>query len=179
MKRYHRNLIALSTIMAASLFVLTACTTTSNNYSKAMKDKSTATKTFGLKSPEKFQVDSQGRRINLLTAPNNQTFYFTFDSSSMRPQDLNALNIQANYLVTHPNAKVRLEGNTDDRGSREYNIGLGWRRDQSVVRFLEQQGVKPSQIKALSYGKERPVALGNNERAWSLNRRVDFIYTAY
>lgn len=135
-------------------------------------------KTFGMGNQGSFQLDASGKRINPSIAPANQSYYFGFDSNAMRPEDLNALNIQANYLVTHPNAKIRLEGNTDDRGSREYNIGLGWRRDQSVARFLEQQGVKPSQIQEVSYGKEKPIALGDNERAWSLNRRVDLIYTA-
>ena len=96
----------------------------------------------------------------------------------MRSQDLRALRIQANFLASHPNAKIRLEGNTDNRGSREYNIGLGWRRDQSVARILEQQGVRSTQIQMVSYGKERPAVDGNNERVWSLNRRVNFIYKA-
>ena len=60
--------------------------------------------------------------------------------------------IQSDYLVTHPNIKIRLEGNADARGSREYNIGLGWRRDQTVARLLEQQGVKPTQIDMVSFG---------------------------
>ncbi len=123
-----------------------------------------------------FQYDSNGMRINPLRAPANQTYYFEFDSSNMRSQDMNALNIQANYLAAHPNVRIRLEGNTDNRGSREYNIGLGWRRDQAVARLLEQQGVKPGQIKMVSYGKERPVAMGDTSQAWALNRRVDLKY---
>ncbi len=87
-----------------------------------------------------------------------------------------AATIQAAYLMTHRNAHVRLEGNTDDRGSREYNVGLGWRRAQAVARILKQQGVAPSQIKMVSYGKEHPAVSGNNEEAWSLNRRVELIY---
>lgn len=120
-----------------------------------------------------------GQIINPLVAPANQTYYFAFDSSSIRPQDKKAMNIQANYLATHPKAKVRLEGNTDNRGSREYNIGLGWRRDQSVARLLEQDGVTQKQLDLVSYGKERPAAIGNNEHAWRLNRRVHLVYEAY
>ena len=135
--------------------------------------------TFAGRAVTTFKTAANGMRINPLTAPANQSYYFAFDLTSMRPQDLTALNIQANYLVSHPSAKIRLDGNTDDRGSREYNIGLGWRRDQAVARFLEQQGVKPSQIQMVSYGKERPVALGNNPRSWAMNRRVDLIYKAY
>jgi peptidoglycan-associated lipoprotein len=120
-----------------------------------------------------------GEIINPLVAPANQTYYFAFDNSSIRPEDKKAMNIQANYLATHPKAKVRLEGNADNRGSREYNIGLGWRRDQSVARVLEQDGVMPKQLDMVSYGKERPAVIGDNERAWRLNRRVHLVYEAY
>ena len=124
----------------------------------------------------KPQTDSQGFIQNPMRAPSSQTYYFAFNQSQLRPNDLKALMIQANYLASHPSAQVRLEGNTDNRGSREYNIALGWRRDQSVGRILEQQGVQPTQIQMISYGKERPAVQGNSEQAWSLNRRVNLVY---
>ena len=120
--------------------------------------------------------DQYGRIINPLVAPSNQTYYFAFDSSALRPSDLKAIRIQGNYLALHPKAIIRLEGNTDNRGSREYNIGLGWRRDQTVYNVLKLQGVRSRQIRMVSYGKERPAVIGNNERAWMLNRRVNLIY---
>ena len=126
-----------------------------------------------------LKKDSEGRIISPLVAPANQTYYFDFDSTQLRSVDLGAIRIQANYLATHFTAKVLLEGNTDNRGSREYNIGLGWRRDQAVARILEQEGVAPKQIDMVSYGKERPAIMGNNENAWRLNRRVNLIYEAY
>lgn len=116
------------------------------------------------------------RHVNSLRAPSNQVYYFAFDQSVMSPADVKAATIQANYLVQHPQAKVRLEGNTDDRGSREYNVGLGWRRARAVKGVLLQQGVKPSQITMVSYGKEHPAVNGDSEQAWSLNRRVELIY---
>jgi peptidoglycan-associated lipoprotein len=116
------------------------------------------------------------RHVNVLEAPAHQVYYFAFDQSVVGPADARAITIQANYLVTHHNAKVRLEGNTDDRGSREYNVGLGYRRAQAVADVLKQQGVSPAQIKIVSYGKEHPVVSGDNEHAWSLNRRVELIY---
>lgn len=126
------------------------------------------------------QKDADGRIINPLVAPANQIYYFDFDSTALRRSlDLKAIQVQANYLAIHPTAKVRLEGNTDNRGSREYNIGLGWRRDQAVTRILEQAGVAPRQIDMVSYGKERPVIVGDNEEAWKLSRRVNLIYEAY
>lgn len=150
-----------------------------NANAAAMGNNNSNAQTYASRPVSAFKVARNGMRINPLTAPANQTYYFSFDSNSMRPQDLNALNIQASYLVSHPNATIRLDGNTDDRGSREYNIGLGWRRDQSVARFLKQQGVRPSQIQMVSYGKERPAALGDNPRSWALNRRVDLVYKSY
>lgn len=121
-------------------------------------------------------VATSGRHVNSLTAPSNQVYYFGFDQTVVSPEDAHAATIQAAYLTTHRNAHVRLEGNTDDRGSREYNVGLGWRRAQAVARILKQQGVAPSQIKMVSYGKEHPAVSGNNEEAWSLNRRVELVY---
>jgi len=72
---------------------------------------------------------------------------------------------------------VRLEGNTDERGSREYNIGLGERRAQSVRRALMLQGASASQLTTVSYGEERPTATGSTEDAWRLNRRVELVYS--
>ena len=117
--------------------------------------------------------------INPLVAPTNQTYYFDLDNTRLHPMDLKAILVQANYLAMHSTAKVCLEGNTDNRGSREYNIGLGWRQDQAVARILEQEGVAPKQIDLVSYGKERPAVMGNSEDTWRLNRRVSLIYEAY
>ena len=133
--------------------------------------------TYGMNGSDSFGNDSQGFHVNSLTAPSNQVYYFGFNESDVKQSDTKALMIQANYLANHSSAKVRLEGNTDNRGSREYNIGLGWRRDQAVARILEQQGVRPGQIQMVSYGKEKPAAQGNNEQSWALNRRVVFVYT--
>ncbi len=134
-----------------------------------------ATQSYGVASPGDFQ----GQPINnRLLAPQNQSYYFNFDGTALASNDTSAINAQANYLIAHPNARIRLAGNTDNRGSREYNIGLGWRRDQAVESLLAQQGVALQQIKMVSYGKEKPIALGNTEAAWAQNRRVDLIYTS-
>lgn len=140
-------------------------------------------KAYGVSAQSGYQLamasDKAKRQRNVMKAPANQTYYFDFDRSRMHDDDFKALMAQARYLASHPSARVRLEGNTDDRGSREYNIGLGWRRDQSVAKLLEQQGVSPRQIEMVSYGKERPAALGNTDWAWSLNRRVNLMYKVY
>src|SRR5689334_22245080 len=84
----------------------------------------------------------------------------------------------AKYLASHASTRIRLEGNTDARGSREYNIGLGERRAQAVRRALLLQGATESQLSTVSYGAERPAVAGNDEPAWAKNRRVEIVYLA-
>ena len=102
--------------------------------------------------------------------------YFDFDSSEVRSDDTDVVSRHAMQLANNPNARVRLEGHADERGSREYNIGLGERRAQSVRRAMMLQGVQSGQIETVSYGEERPVDPGHNESAWSQNRRVEIVY---
>lgn len=102
--------------------------------------------------------------------------YFDYDSSDLKPESASIVTAHAKYLSTNSNLKVRLEGNTDERGSREYNIGLGERRAQSVRKALMLQGVADTQITTLSYGEERPAVEGNDEAAYAKNRRVEFGY---
>ncbi|HVO46692.1 MAG TPA: peptidoglycan-associated lipoprotein Pal [Steroidobacteraceae bacterium] len=102
--------------------------------------------------------------------------YFDFDSSEIKGEGTDIVAAHAKYLASHSSARVRLEGNTDDRGSREYNIGLGERRAQSVRRALMLQGASEAQLQTVSYGAERPAVQGNDESAWSKNRRVEIVY---
>ena len=105
-----------------------------------------------------------------------RTIYFGFDSSEINPEGTALLSAHAHYLVAHANLHVRLEGNTDERGSREYNIGLGERRAQAVRRAMLLQGVAETQLSTVSYGAERPAVDGHDEAAWSKNRRVMINY---
>ena len=102
--------------------------------------------------------------------------YFDFDSSAVRSRDLETVANHAKYLTRNPNTRVRLEGHADERGTREYNVGLGERRANAVRDALLLRGVSARQISVVSYGEERPVSLGHNERAWDQNRRVEFVY---
>jgi peptidoglycan-associated lipoprotein len=102
--------------------------------------------------------------------------YFDFDSSTVHDEDRAIIQAHADYLSQHPGVKVTLEGHTDERGSREYNIGLGERRANAVAEMMKLMGVSPQQISTVSYGEERPAALGHDESAWHLNRRVEIVY---
>ena len=103
--------------------------------------------------------------------------YFDFDQSELRPEYADLLARHAANLANNSAAAVRLEGHTDERGSREYNIGLGERRSQSVRRLLLIQGASANQISTVSFGEERPAAFGSDEEAHQLNRRVEITYT--
>lgn len=106
----------------------------------------------------------------------NRTIYFDFDSSDVRAEYNDLITAHARYLAANPSRRVRVEGNTDERGSREYNIGLGERRAQAVRRALMLQGVSESQITTVSYGEERPAVTGHAEESWSRNRRANIVY---
>jgi peptidoglycan-associated lipoprotein len=102
--------------------------------------------------------------------------YFEFDTSDIRADFNTMLAAHGQYLASNANAQVRLEGHADERGSREYNIGLGERRAQAVRRILLLQGATATQLSTVSYGEERPAAFGSDEEAYSLNRRVELVY---
>lgn len=103
--------------------------------------------------------------------------YFAFDSSDIAAEYADIVRRHAMQLAENPNARVRLEGHADERGSREYNIGLGERRAQSVRRALLLQGASAGQILTVSFGEERPAAEGSSESDYALNRRVEVVYT--
>lgn len=102
--------------------------------------------------------------------------YFDFDSSVVHDDAMAMLQAHAEYLVSNSATVVTVEGHTDERGTREYNIALGERRADAVRRILLANGVAASQIKIVSYGEERPAALGHNEQAWAQNRRAELVY---
>jgi len=103
--------------------------------------------------------------------------YFDFDSSDLRPEYADIVNRHAMQLASHPEWRVRLEGHADERGSREYNIGLGERRAQTVRRLLLIQGSQTDQVSTVSFGEERPAVEGSSEEAYAQNRRVEFKYS--
>ena len=100
------------------------------------------------------------------------TFYFEFDSSELKPEAMRALDVHAKDLKAQGN-RVALEGHTDERGTREYNMALGERRAAAVQRYLVLQGVSPAQLELISYGEEKPAVTGSSEEAWAQNRRVE------
>ncbi|GAB1408419.1 peptidoglycan-associated lipoprotein Pal [Thermomonas brevis] len=104
--------------------------------------------------------------------------YFDLDQDALKPEFQAAMSCHAKYLRDRPSARLRLEGNADERGSREYNLGLGERRGNAVSSALQANGGAGSQLSVISYGEERPVCNDSNEGCWSQNRRVELVYSA-
>lgn len=112
------------------------------------------------------------------TAGGLQTVYFDFNSSSIGSDTRSALNNNVEFLTSNPSVDVQIEGHADERGGIQYNLALGERRAKAVRDYLVARGVESKRISTISYGKERPVAEGHDESAWSKNRRANFVVTA-
>ena len=107
--------------------------------------------------------------------PGGNVVYFEFDSSELNAEGATLAEAWAQYLSANAGARVRLEGHADERGTREYNVGLGERRGNAVLQALTSRGVSERQLSVSSFGEERPVASGHDESAWSQNRRVEIV----
>jgi peptidoglycan-associated lipoprotein len=165
-----KNKILAGAAVAAFALVLAGCS--SGGETKTDAGAAPATNQAPMTTAPYAGNDNTGKQGPDLTA---HSVYFDFDKSDIKPDSLSVVASWASYLSANPTAKVRLEGNTDERGTREYNIGLGERRANAVAQALEAKGVSASQLTTVSYGKERPVALGHDEASWGQNRRVDLV----
>ena len=119
------------------------------------------------------EVDPLNDPANILA---KRSVYFPFDVSAVQAADKPVVEAHAQYLSEHPDRKVRVEGNCDERGSKEYNLALGQRRADSVKQMLILGGAKASQIETVSYGEEKPLCTDHNEACWKQNRRGDIKY---
>ncbi|HEV7491510.1 MAG TPA: peptidoglycan-associated lipoprotein Pal [Rhodanobacteraceae bacterium] len=128
------------------------------------------------------QVDTTGKysreSLDTDSCLRQRVIYFDLDRSEIKPEFQAQVACHAAYLRQFPEARVRLEGNADERGSREYNLGLGERRGNAVQSALSAARASSSQLNVVSYGEERPVCRQHDESCWSKNRRVEIIYTA-
>ena len=117
---------------------------------------------------------------NPLRDPSNilskRSVFFDYDSNSVKDEYKNLVQAHSRYMGDKRDSKIRIEGNCDERGSREYNLALGQRRAESVKKMMTVQGVSDGRIETISYGEEKPMAPGHDEQAWSQNRRADIKY---
>ena len=121
-----------------------------------------------------YGTDAERQRLMDAAAAYGNVFYFAFDSSNLTPEAIAALDAHIAVLKT-TNSTVRLEGHTDERGTREYNLALGERRANSVRDYMVLNGIANFRIEAISYGEERPIAFGSDEASWAQNRRVELV----
>ncbi|MEJ2645484.1 MAG: peptidoglycan-associated lipoprotein Pal [Gammaproteobacteria bacterium] len=173
--------------LAVLTLTLSACGTMGGKpgHEAAVVDQSTSAQGAGAGGGAGAQASGAGTEGGFQGSPINnpasplykKTVYFAFDSSVVNAEGQKLVAAHAKYLAAHPDLHVRLQGYTDERGSPEYNIALGWRRAQSVRQLMVVQGVKPDQISMISYGEEHPAVLGHDESAWRYNRRVEIVYT--
>ncbi len=129
--------------------------------------------TAGVGSGSGFQGDPLDDPSNVLYT---RVVYFEFDRSDIRPDQRDIVEAHARYLSNNPSASVLLEGHSDERGTREYNVALGERRSESVRNLMSLMGASGTQVRTISYGEERPATMGHDEEAWALNRRVEIVY---
>lgn len=169
------KLIGLS--MLALIMVLSGCSSTNTREDGSQGDGSVAGS-----GGAQTNAAQQGAQCTGLPLDNpnsllsSRNIYFDYDQSTIRSEFYPMLREHAQYLNSNRQANVTIEGHADERGSREYNIALGERRASAVRRFFEAEGVSMSQINIVSYGEERPLDYGNNEAAWSQNRRAVLVY---
>jgi peptidoglycan-associated lipoprotein len=105
-----------------------------------------------------------------------RSVYFDFDSNAVKDEYRGLIQTQSKYLSDNRDKKIRIEGNCDERGSREYNLALGQRRAEAVKKIMTVLGVADGRVETVSYGEEKPVAAGHDEAAWAQNRRADIKY---
>jgi peptidoglycan-associated lipoprotein len=123
-------------------------------------------------TPPPTSTTVPGSRADFLEQAGTDTVHFATDASDIDSEAQAILTRQAAWLAKFPNVAVTIEGHCDERGTREYNLALGDRRANSAKNFLVNAGVSPSRISVISYGKERPVAMGSDEASWAQNRRA-------
>lgn len=167
--------ILKTSLISISIMVLASCTKPTSMMDAAGNEGGLTSS--GLGEVSQFSGQMEGESFTT-RAPHNQVYLFAFDNSSLAQKYIPSVNAQANYLKSHPGARVLLAGHTDERGSREYNVALGERRANTVADLMRLSGVKAGQIRVVSYGKERLVNYNHDENAHRQNRRVELIYEA-
>ena len=166
-------------LCALSLGTLTACSTSGDDSSALVEDGASSDAQLGLDDDGSLTVGDPNAQDGFngpAELQNANTIYFAFNSENIQDEYLAVMQKHANYLKKNPDARVIIEGHTDERGTPEYNIALGERRARSVARYMQNLGVDVNQLSIVSYGEEKPAVEGHNEAAWSKNRRAVLNY---
>ena len=159
-----------------------ACSSTPKTEAPITEGGKTTTPSTGTGTGSTTTPANQGMvEGNPLRDPNNilskRSVYFDFDSNAVKDEFRGLIQAHARYMADHRDTRVRIEGNCDERGSREYNLALGQRRSEAIKRMMMLMGVREEQLEAVSLGEEKPKAEGHDEAAWAQNRRGDLLYS--
>jgi peptidoglycan-associated lipoprotein len=171
MKTISRKTFLRTLLPALAVSLLAACSSTPDNNS----DLATVDAT-GSSGVPKLSASALAKLHDPNSPLSKRSVFFDYDQYDVKGEYKNQLQAHAKFIASEPNARVLIQGNTDDRGSREYNLALGQRRADAVKKQLVLMGAPESQIESVSLGKEKPKALGDNEAAWAENRRADMLY---
>jgi peptidoglycan-associated lipoprotein len=171
------KLIAAAAALAA---VFAGCSTTPETQAPAKVEERAPAP--AVKTPPVTPVDvTRSQGMSPLKDPNNilskRSIFYDFDKFDVRSEYRPLVEAHAKYLRENAGARMLIQGNADERGSREYNVGLGQRRSDGVKKMMSLLGVRDSQIESVSLGEEKPMADGHNEEAWAKNRRSDILYS--
>ncbi len=160
------RMIAPVALIAAGSLALGACKTTPDELPPEPTPTPVATSSTTQSGPV------PGSQEDFLATVSSDRVYFDTDRYNIDSADMATLQSQAQWLMQYPNVRVTIEGHADERGTRDYNLALGERRANSAKNYLVSLGIPATRITTVSYGKERPVAMGSNESAWAQNRRA-------
>ena len=173
-----RNQFFKVSLLVMSLFVLGACSSTSET-DDASDNESQGSSSSASGSASSSAGSNSGQltqeQIRAQNALRQTVFYFDFDVAEFQPADRETLTYHARDLAANPSKRLRLEGHADERGTREYNLALGERRANGILNYFIVNGAARSQIEVVSYGEERPEQSGQTENAYSRNRRVEIV----
>lgn len=173
------------TILAGSIIFLAACSSTPPAAVTPPKAQPTPAPTPMAPAPSpsnpvlapKVEAVALAAYLDPKNAISTQrSLYFDYDVFTVKPEFVQMLEMHGKFLAANPMVSIRVQGNADERGSAEYNLALGQKRADAVVHVLKVYGVNDSQMESISFGREKPKALGHDEAAWSQNRRVDLEY---
>jgi len=174
----NKKFLLLALIVSLGVFVLWGCPKKAEVTSAPVPQQEAAPvketpKAEVAKEEAKPAAKEESKEKAAATAAGLQPIYFDFDKSFVRDDAKGVMKANADWLKANPNMKVRIEGNCDERGTKEYNQALGQRRASSAKKYLTDMGIAAKRISLISYGKEKPACTESNESCWQKNRRDD------
>ena len=165
-----------ASLTALSLALVAGCASQATQESEPAPGVSTARATPQATPAASAPRGTETSAARTASMPQARSVYYAYDQSEIKAEGVKTIDAHAQYLREHPEVKVKVEGNADERGSAEYNLALGQRRADAVLKRMTILGVSSERVETVSFGKEKPKAIGHEESAWSENRRSDIVY---